>query len=69
MVIPGALSTGWMPLAAGCSEARLLRLSLRLRLRCSLSPAPASTLRCCFVLLGSVSALLELGKAAGVSSL
>lgn len=68
-VIPGVLSVACTPLAAGRSKAGLLRLSLRLRLRCSLSPAPASTLCRCFVLQGSVSALLQLGKAAGVSSL
>lgn len=63
--IPGVSPVAWTPLAAGCSKAGLLGLSLRLRLRCSVPPASDSTLRCGFVLPGSGSAPLELGKATG----
>ena len=58
--IPGAL------MAAGCSEVTLPRRSLCLHFRCSLSPSLGSGLCCCFVHEGSVSAFLELGKAAGI---
>lgn len=56
-------------LVAGRFEAGLPRLSQRLRLRWCLSPAPASMLLCSSGLLGSGSAVLELGKAAGLSRL